>query len=174
MGLHSLWLSLVAIPREVAATQRWAETPCEVLESKVKTHSDLERGDWFSLDMSFKYEFDGQDYSSDRYDLSTGGCNEPVQAVVARLPAGTQTVCYVNPDFPSEAVMKREGEKIGFGLGAAACTFFGAVGMLLTLIIRMKKNPIEMIGDSVFLIVDRVIDAMDPSANPKQTGGKNR
>ena len=34
--------------------------------------------------------------------------------------------------------------------------------MLLTMIIGMGKNPVEMFGDMVFLIVDKLLNKMDP------------
>ena len=172
MGVDALYFGHFVAQRNVTASQGWVETRCEILEAGVDVHSDFDHGDWYTLSVKFKYEFDRQEYISDRYDFSYGAHSDEavLQAVVSKLPPGTQTVCYVNPDDPSEAVLKREGENTGTLLGAIAVITLGLVGMFLTLVIGMKRNPVEMIGDVVFLIVDKMLDKMDPPADPKQTG----
>ncbi len=172
MGVHALYFGHFVAQRNVAASQGWVETRCEILEADVNRYADLDHGASYTLYVKFKYEFDRQEYISDRYDFSFADYGDEAvpQAVVSKLPPGTQTVCYVNPDDPSEAVVKREGENTGTLLGAIAVITLGLGGMFLTLIIGMEKNPVEMIGDMVFLIVNKMLDKMDPPADPEQTG----
>ena len=172
MGMHALCFGHFVAQRNVAASQSWVETRCEILEAGVNVHPDSDHGDSYTLYVKFKYEFDRQEYISNRYDFSyMAHSDEAVpQTVVSKLPPGTQTACYVNPDDPSEAVVKREGENTGTLLGAIAVITLGLVGMFLTLIIGMKKNPVEMIGDVVFSAVEKMLDKMDSPADPEQTG----
>ena len=120
MGVHALYFGHFVAQRNVAASQGWVETRCEILEARVNVHADLDHGDSYTLHVKFKYEFDRQEYISDRYDFSYFAHSDEAvrQAVVSKLPPGTQTVCYVNPDDPSEAVVKRERRKRGYTLGA--------------------------------------------------------
>lgn len=172
MGVHALYFGHFVAQRNVAASQGWVETRCEILEAGVNVYTDPDHGAAYTIYVTFKYEFDRQEYISDRYDFSFSAHSDETvpQAVVFNLSPGTQTVCYVNPDDPSEAVVKREGDDTGTLWGASAVITLGLVGMFLTLIIGMEKNPVEMIGDTVFLIVDKMLDKMDPPADPEPKG----
>ena len=172
MGVHALYFGHFVAQRNVAASQGWVETRCEILEADVNVYGDLDHGAAYTIYVQFKYEFDRQEYISDRYDFSSSAHSDEAmpRAVVSKLPPGTQTVCYVNPDDPSEAVVKREGEDTGTLVGAIVVITLGLVGMFFTMIIGMEKNPVEMIGDTVFLVVDKMLDKMDPPADPEQTG----
>jgi hypothetical protein len=134
-------------------------------------HADPEGADSYTLYLKYKYEFDRKQYISDRYDFSFWDHNDEAvpRAVVSKLPPGTQTVCYVNPDNPPEAVVKREGDSSTGGLlGAIACITIGLAGMSFGMIIGMSQF-VMMICDMVILIV-KILDKLAPSADRAQTG----
>ena len=91
-------------------SKNWIETPCVIISSKVGVH----RGDdstTFSVDITFEYEFEGSKYTSSRYNLAPAGSStgyESKKEVVKKYPPGMETICFVNPKNPSQAVLNRD------------------------------------------------------------------
>ena len=93
--------------RRVRAARSWHKTPCRILESSVNE----DRGDsgLYYIVVTYEYTFAGQQYWSSRYSFSfssTAGYFGK-RRIVGRLAAGTTAFCYVNPDNPADAVIKR-------------------------------------------------------------------
>lgn len=125
----------------------WIETPCEVVHANVRedVHTTSNRGPerstttstTYELELAFRYEFDGKEYVSQRYDFTNigDGYSQWREDVADRYQPGTQTVCYVNPDDPAEAVIERSSQvhvltalvpvaAILMGLGVWFVTFY--------------------------------------------------
>jgi len=86
----------------------WVATPCRVLRAEVRSH-DSDDGTTYSVYILYEYEFGGQTYKSDRYEF-IGGSSSGYQGkarVVAQYQATPPPPCYVNPNDPSEAVLRR-------------------------------------------------------------------
>ena len=101
MALRPLW--------GIYSAQSWVETPCTILSSELGVH-DGDDGDTYSIDMTYEYAFDGREYKCDRYHFMGLNSNTAVdwkREVVKEHPPGRQTVCYVDPDKPDEAVINR-------------------------------------------------------------------
>lgn len=88
--------------------QSWQQVPCRVLASMVECHSDSD-GSTYSADIFYTYSFGGREYGSNRYHFMGGSSSGRAGkvALVARYPAGRETVCYVNPRDPTLAVLER-------------------------------------------------------------------
>jgi hypothetical protein len=116
LTLHPAW--------KIMEARHWRELPCVVDSSQVVVHSG-DDGSTYSVEVVYRYFYDGREYTSNRYDFSVGstGARKGKEAIVARHPAGTETRCFVNPDQPTEAVLHR---------GWAQTMFFGAFGLLFT------------------------------------------
>ncbi len=100
-------LGIRPIARTIDA-KSWITTPCRVLRAEVRSH-DSDDGTTYSIYILYQYRFNGQTYKSDRYDF-IGGSSSGYQGkarLVAAYQADRNPVCYVNPDDPSEAVLKR-------------------------------------------------------------------
>jgi hypothetical protein len=84
----------------ILAAQFWQETPCVVLSSRV---------DDGSVHIVYQYEVGGRSYQSNRYTFLSGsfGDDSRESRIVREHPPGRQTVCYVNPQEPEEAVLTR-------------------------------------------------------------------
>lgn len=85
----------------------WAEVPCTIRDSRFARSKEGES----SLALSYQYDYRGQTYTSDRLDLLPGRTGTDARwerELAERLPPGSQTVCYVNPDDPAEAVLDRD------------------------------------------------------------------
>lgn len=92
----------------VVEAQSWREVPCIIVSSDVRSHSS-DDGVTYSIDVVYRYEVDGREHRSNRYQFmggSTSGYDGKAE-VVAGIPAGAETTCYVDPDDPFEAVIER-------------------------------------------------------------------
>lgn len=87
----------------------WSEVPCTIQSSAVGAHSSSDGGPTYSVDVVYTYEIGGRAYTGNRYEFVGGSSSgeEGKQAVVATLPAGTVTRCYVDPADPTSAVLRR-------------------------------------------------------------------
>ena len=85
-----LYVLYISPNAKIAEAKSWEEVPCEVL------HVEMYDG---SLDIVYRYEYQGQEYESDRYDLMIGvsGEDDWARDAVIRLKNDPKTVCYVNP-----------------------------------------------------------------------------
>ena len=100
-------LGIRPIAKTVAAAS-WVATPCQVLRAEVCSH-DSDDGTTYSVYILYQYEFQGQTYKSDRYEF-LGGSSSGYRAkarVVEQCRTAAQPICYVNPDDPFDAVLKR-------------------------------------------------------------------
>jgi hypothetical protein len=90
------------------SAEGWLARPCQVISSGVRTTYDEGlRKD--SIDLAYRYEVEGEAFTSDAYDLFSGsssGCNDD-RELAKRLPVGSTVECYVNPRHPREAVLNR-------------------------------------------------------------------
>jgi len=80
----------------------------------------------------YHYTVNGVDYGTDRYQFASGSSSgrEDKERIVAQYPPGRQTVCYVNPANPSQAVLDRgpNGEML-YGLIGVVFLVIGGVGL---------------------------------------------
>ncbi|MCL4694175.1 MAG: DUF3592 domain-containing protein, partial [Candidatus Hydrogenedentes bacterium] len=91
----------------IRAARDWVEVPCVIEESE---YVQGDEGDRF-LQMTYRYEYDGQIYRSDRLDLLPGSMGDDgawEDELFETHPAGSESVCYVNPRDPNEAVLDRQ------------------------------------------------------------------
>lgn len=145
VGLAWLYLGTVRPLLRRRATSDWPETPCEVVSSAVRSHGG---GTAYSVAVKYEYRFDGARYESDRYSLAGAPSGEyrAMLAIVEKLPPGKQTACYVDPEEPGEAVLRRErdgGPPVG--VLPLVLLLVGAVGTVITVryLRRHKRNEAE-------------------------------
>ncbi len=109
--LAGLGFSLVFIIPGVKNLQArsWAETDCEILRSWVQSHSGDDGGTTYSVEVEYRYTFDGVEYQGDRYQFMGGSSSghKGKRKVVDALPEGSTTTCWVDPEEPSESVLYR-------------------------------------------------------------------
>jgi hypothetical protein len=117
-GLAVLWFMTLGPLWQCLMARSWVPTPCSILESEVERVSGSD-SDTFRVKVLYRYEFAGESYTSRRFDFSTGSSSSYKwkARVVADLPPDRQTVCFVNPRHPQEAVLERTPRaEIWFGL----------------------------------------------------------
>ena len=87
----------------------WQETPCTIVSSKVGHHSGG-KGPTFSVKIIYRYDFNRREYQSNRYGImghfSSSGSSGKAE-IVERYPAGSKSVCFVNPADPTESLLDR-------------------------------------------------------------------
>lgn len=119
----------------------WIETPCKIVSSEVAAHSG-DDSTTYSIEVLFSYSYGGREYKSSRYDLSAGGSSggsASKQKVVDQLPPGKETVCYVNPNDPVDAVLNRDfTSNIWIGLISLPFLFAGLGGYIFVFASRKK------------------------------------
>ncbi|MGB6223615.1 DUF3592 domain-containing protein [Haloferula sp.] len=134
----------LVVPKAKAYLQMksWVETPAEVIWSRVLSHSS-DDGTTYSVDVFYKYQFDGKEYRSNRWNVVGGSSSgrSGKQEVVRAHPRGATFVCFVNPDEPWRAVAKREVGWAGlFVLFPLPFLAVGFGGLYYTLVRKPKKE----------------------------------
>lgn len=109
IGGVALWFLFVRPMSRFLAAQSWQETPAVIVESRVLESSDSD-STTYKPDVHFTYTFEGREYRSNRYNFldaySSGRSGK--EEIVAYYSPGLRTVCWVNPENPSEAVLKKD------------------------------------------------------------------
>ncbi len=124
----------------------WTACPCVIESSQVISHYDGD-GTTYSIDILYRYTFNGIEHKSNRYDFFSGTTSgrRKYQAMVNRYPAGSEGRCYVDPDDPSQAVLEREWlrDKI-FLLIPMVFVIAGLAGIYFVLRSRGSRNKSRM------------------------------
>ncbi|MBW3566029.1 MAG: DUF3592 domain-containing protein [Acidobacteria bacterium] len=114
-------------------SSNWEETRCTVTSSEVGVHSGSD-GSTYSIDIRYRYEWNGEEYSGDRYHFSSFGSSSGYQGkadVVERYPVGSETPCWVDPNDPEKSVLARKvGWEALFVLLPLVFVVIGLLGVL--------------------------------------------
>jgi hypothetical protein len=154
------WLRLIE-------ARSWDETSCTVISSTVRSH-DSDDGTTYSIDILYEYEYDRQTWKSNQYSFvswSSSGYDGKAE-VVDEYPPGTRTVCFVDPDDPSQAVLDRD---FGWGylVGLFPLIFVGA-GLLVMRVgsaaLAKKRKAISLSSEPA--AVAEILPAAIPSSGP--------
>jgi len=134
-GVVATYFAFIRPWQRIQDAKGWAETPCRVQDAWLEEHTG-EDSTTYSIEVLFAYKYDGKDYKSSWYSFAGGSSSGygGKKAVVDRLLREQQTVCFVNPDDPYEAVLHREFTP-GMWLGLIPVVFalVGGIGGFFTL-----------------------------------------
>lgn len=122
-GAAMLYFLVLGQALGILQARSWVETPCVIRSSVVDSSSD---GDTFRPLILYEYVVHGREYTSNRYDFSTGytGGYESKKTVVDQYPAGSYSVCFVNPENAAQAVLNRSWNS-GMWYGLFSLPFLG-------------------------------------------------
>ncbi|HEY3900797.1 MAG TPA: DUF3592 domain-containing protein [Chthoniobacter sp.] len=116
---------------QIAAATKWVKTPCVVDFSGVIVQPGSRSRDrpTYSPEIRYHYEFHGYPYSSDRYQFLGGSISRQsdVDRIAKQYPPGRNTVCYLNPNAPAEAVLNRSANSTMI-IGCAFLVFVAVGG----------------------------------------------
>ena len=108
-GLGILFFVIVPKGKKYNDAQGWIETPAKVVWSRVRSHSS-DDGTTYSVDIFYRYQFEGNEYRSNTADLFSGSSSgrSSKQKKVKEHPRGKEITCYVNPAQPWQALLERD------------------------------------------------------------------
>ena len=126
-----------------ALSQRlWKKTPCMIVSSEVREQHAA--GSPFAFVVSYRYEQAGRSYAGSVYkrNYSKSDTYSDAQTLAQEYPAGSSTLCHVNPRNPGEAVLRRDSLTIGlFVLVPLIFLALGAGGLYGTWTRRASTSP---------------------------------
>ncbi|QQL45305.1 DUF3592 domain-containing protein [Sulfuriroseicoccus oceanibius] len=105
LGVKSLWIGLAAAD--------WPETQATLQRVELETHHGDDSVS-YEVVAEYSYRWDGREYTNDRVGLTTGGDNfgdwqqRTYRELDGALRAGETVPCYVDPENPGDALLKRE------------------------------------------------------------------
>jgi len=113
----------------------WTPVKCRVLSSEISEHRGSD-STTYGVAITYAYRVNGRNYEGDRYDFSLGSSSgrKAKKEIVARYREGSETVCYVNPKNPEEAVIERGRIRDwGFGLIPLVFVLVGGCGIIFAI-----------------------------------------
>lgn len=136
-GCIATWfLSIKPIIKTLDARD-WPAIPCEIISAELEIHTDSD-GTSYTFDIDYKYTYNGKAYKSDKYAfiLQSKGKRDSKLDIVNEYKQAQHPVCYLNPENPSEAVLKR-----GFHKGLLFAFFPPVLVLIGLLVIGSQLAP---------------------------------
>lgn len=92
---------------------QWVEAPCTIEAASIETHHDSD-GNTYYPEIRYTYQWKGDFYPGTRFawDSTSYGSRASIEKWMEPYPVGKQTVCYVDPRNPKDAVLTRAFPKI--------------------------------------------------------------
>lgn len=171
-GLFFFWIgSLQPILKSLEARD-WVEHPCVIENSYVKTHRGSD-GNTYSVQIYFRYEWDGVSHLSKSYsfsDFASSG-RRSKEEIVRQYPIGSQAVCFVNPENPGEAVIHREMDRFYFLVGGFTLLFvFVGFGVIIfAFFLGKSQAKHKLVSDTATYPIDIVPETV---LQPMQKRGR--
>jgi len=122
-----------------AVMDSWIEVPCLIEATNIDDSQLNQRGvPKYILTVTYRYTFDGKEHTSDRYKrLPTEGSDpRKVKAKEKKYSVGEESVCYVNPEDPDFAVLRKDSKAGLYSIWFPCLFIVGGAGMILTAIFR--------------------------------------
>ncbi len=141
-GMLFTWVLWRAYTR-AEETRAWVETPCRIVGSVVRSERPSPNSNMsHRAEVRYVYELAGQGHTGTRVKRVDGATTheERAQAVVATYPVGRQTVCFVNPNAPEEAVLKRGSRGALYSIWFPLLFVVGGLGVAINALRRPRQN----------------------------------
>lgn len=171
--------------QEMFSSNHWVQTPCTIVKSKIKdqqvaTSSSSQRRlqenvqtRKLILDIKYTYKFAGHVYQGDQYSFARMTWSEMFSQSARQLantfPAGSQQVCYVDPDNPARAVLNRNFvSQMVLGFFPFVFILVGSLGVLGTFIAQRWSHADNQGGVAG---ISQQIEAFVNQQPPRQLTG---
>ena len=106
VGCIYLWLSY----QKARHPDHWAERPATVIVSTIDNSGRTQHNDVkYRLEVHYRYQFQGENHLSSRVKLLPIASRDrgKIERWQSLYPVGENVTCYVNPDNPSLAILKK-------------------------------------------------------------------
>jgi len=128
--------------RRAATMDSWVETPCRIVSSGIDDSELTQRGmTKYILEVEYRYEFEGERYLGDRVRRlpTESGHAKKIRNKLEKYPVGRETRCWVDPDDPASAVLKKESKAALYSIWFPGLFILGGAGMVLSAIFRHSR-----------------------------------
>jgi len=136
IGFGLLYMRLIPWLVKAYLAKSWQATPCRVLSANVgvknSTDSKGRQSTSYYIDVYYEYTFKGKKYQSYIYGVvdSSNSAYKSKQRIVERYRTQPNSICYVNPACPEQAVLNRELSGLSFW-ALTICSTLAWVGGLI-------------------------------------------
>ncbi|MGJ8671753.1 DUF3592 domain-containing protein [Rubritalea sp.] len=141
LGAGFCWLMAKSF-RSASDTREWVETPCLIIQSEVGKRADVNIAPEYRWEVAFKYQFQGGDYVSELYKPRGQKWQKSIEKVkkqIAEYPQDAQSVCYVNPENASMAILDHDTKAAGYSIWFPAIFSVGGIGMMVGAVRGARK-----------------------------------
>lgn len=111
LGLLGLFITVMTgVPvAESIPTYQWEKTDCYIETGWIEKDEPVSSDEW-TVRIAYAYTWEGREFSSDRFAIQKRRYADSSRAgqVLMRFTPGSVRDCYVNPQQPGDAVLKRD------------------------------------------------------------------
>ncbi len=122
-----------------ALMDAWTEVPCQITKRDVDDSLRNQRGMIkYRMVVAYDYEFDGEKFKGTRIKRLPTESSDPkkLKKPIESYPEGTLTVCYVNPENPTEAVLEKDSKAALYSIWFPFVFIIGGLGMIFSALFR--------------------------------------
>jgi hypothetical protein len=119
----------------------WVETPCVITSFEVDDTQLNQRGmPKYVVEVLYEYEFEGDSYEGDRIKRLPTEASDPrkLKDEIEAYGVGSQVFCYVNPENPSEVVLKKDTKGALYSIWFPCLFVVGGAGMIFSALFRRR------------------------------------
>lgn len=137
--MYVMWQSF----QKANATRQWDEVPCVLLVSQKGERVIPNRNVEYQWQGKFQFSYQGASLIGTK--LEPRGAKwtskeEKVDAMLEKYKQGSTTICFVNPEFPEEAILKHDSRGAGYSIWFPGLFVIGGVGMIIGVLMKKKGN----------------------------------
>lgn len=117
----------------------WAEVPCQITKLEVDDSLRNQRGmTKYLMIVAYDYQFDEQPFEGNKIKRLPTEASDPrkLKEQIETYAEGTETICYVNPENPSEAVLKKDSKAALYSIWFPFLFIIGGLGMIFSALFR--------------------------------------
>jgi hypothetical protein len=125
--------------QRAALMDAWREVPCQITRLDVDDSLRNQRGmTKYLMVVAYEYEFDGKKFTGSKIKLLPTEASDPrkLKKKIEAYAEGTNTICYVNPETPTEAVLKKNSKAALYSIWFPFLFIIGGLGMILSALFR--------------------------------------
>jgi len=122
-----------------ALMDAWQEVSCKITKLDVDDSSRNQRGmTKYLMVVAYDYQFDGKEFTGSKIKLLPTEASDPrkLKKKIEAYAEGTDTTCYVNPQTPTEAVLKKDSKAALYSIWFPFLFIVGGLGMIFSALFR--------------------------------------